>query len=283
MSTREPPIAPVPLYVPYGGRRLHLLDWAGDGETTILFVHGGCANAHWWCHSARLLAGRYRVLALDLSGHGESDHLPDGEYSLEGHRDDLVHVARSLDLRGFALVAHSFGGFVSLAAVPELGDRLGTLTLVDSRGHIRPRAARYLTALGKFPNPIYASRDDALRAFQLLPRESSAPDEVLSHVARHSIRRAADGTWSLAFDRRALRAATVREFAAEMCQLRQPTLLVRGAASGALSARALARLAAEIPHAEAIEIAGAHHHVMLDRPEPFARALDSFLQRAARP
>jgi pimeloyl-ACP methyl ester carboxylesterase len=282
MAERRPTITPRSLYVPHDGRRLHLLDWAGDerGSTTVLCVHGGCANAHWWCGSARLLAGCYRILALDLTGHGDSDHLASGDYSLAGHRDDLVHVVRHLDLRGFALVAHSFGAFVSLAAVPQLIDRLGTLTLVDSRGHIRERAARYLTALSKFPNPSYASRDEAQGAFQLLPRESSASAEVLRHVARHSIRGGSDGTWSLAFDRRALRAATIRDFTAEMNQLRQPTLLVRGAASGALSPRALQQLAAEIPHAEAIEIAGAHHHVMLDRPGPFAQALDSFLQRS---
>lgn len=268
------------LTVDVRGRRLHLLDWpvADPAARTVLFVHGGCANAHWWCHTAAHLYGRYRMLALDLSGHGDSEPLSDGDYSLQGHSDDLLQVARHLDLRAFALVGHSFGAFVSLAAAPRLNEDLAALVLVDSRGHIRPRAARYLTALGKFANPVYPSRDEALRGFQLLPRQSIAAPEVLAHVAAHSIRRCDDGTWTLAFDRRALRASQAREFHAEMGELRTPVLLLRGSESTALSARSLRELAAEIAAAQSVEIAGAHHHVMLDRPAAFAAALDDFLR-----
>ena len=280
-SPHPAPRAPRPSFLPRGNRRLHLLEWVGadSNAPAILCIHGGCANAHWWCHSARFLAGRYRVLALDLGGHGESDPVADGIYSLDSHRDDLVDVVHQLDLRDVALVGHSFGGFVSLAAAPLLSDRLGALVLADSRGHIRPRAARYLNALGKFPNAVYATREEALRAFQLLPRHNAAAREVLAHVAEHSIRRNGDETWSLAFDRRALRAARVRDFTREMGQLRAPTLVVRGSESTALSARAMLELATEIPHARTVEIAGAHHHVMLDRPEPFAAAVDLFLRK----
>jgi pimeloyl-ACP methyl ester carboxylesterase len=274
------PVTPRSLFVPRGGRRLHILEWPGDpSATALLCLHGGCANAHWWYASAAILAGRRRVLALDLSGHGASDHLESGDYSLAGHRDDVVHVAADLDLRDFALMGHSFGGFVAVHALPSFSDRLAALVLVDSRGHIRERAARYLNALRKFPNPKYASREEAIRGFQLLPRQSSAPAGVLAHVARHSVRRADDGSWSLAFDRRALRAAEARRFDDEMRAWQGPTLLVRGAESSALSPRALAELQRELPQAETVEIAGAHHHVMLDRPVEFANAIARFLDR----
>lgn len=262
------------------GRRLHLLEWEHPRpKATVLAIHGGCANAHWWCASARFLAKSHRVLALDLAGHGESDPIADGRYSLEGHRDDVAQVASALELQGFALIGHSFGGFVSLAALPALANRLGGLILVDSRGHIRRRAARYLHALARFPSPTYPTEEKARSAFQLLPRDNAAPDDVLAHVAQHSVRRSADGTWSLSFDRRALCAAEARQFDAELRDWRGPSLLVRGGESSALSERALGDLAREIYDAETVRIKGAHHHVMLDRPEPFARAVDDFLSR----
>lgn len=270
-------------------RKLHLLEWGPGQEAaaTILCLHGGCANAHWWDASARLISGNHRILALDLCGHGDSDHLEIGDYSVDGHRDDVTHVVEALDLRDFVLAGHSFGGFIAVAALPFLRERLGGLVLVDSRGHIREQAARYLNALRKFPNPIYATREDAIRGFQLLPRDSTAPADVLTRVAQHSIRRSHDGTWTLAFDRRALRAAEARRFDDEMEQWRGPTLLVRGAESGALSASALAEMQRELPQAEVVEIAGAHHHVMLDRPAALAEEFERFMcnlsNRAPRP
>lgn len=276
------PTAPHPRFVRRGTRRLHLLDWPSAGPgAPILCLHGGCANAHWWDACAEFLAAGHRVLALDLCGHGDSDRLEHGDYSLEQHRDDVAHVAEELELRDFAIMGHSFGGFVAVYTLPRLRDRLAALILVDSRGHIRERAARYLNALRKFPNATYETHDEAVRSFQLLPRDSSAPAEVMERVARESVRRTANGTWSPAFDRRALPAAEARRFDAEMRGWRGPTLLVRGAESNALAALALAELQGEIPQAEAVEIAGAHHHVMLDRPAELAAAVAGFLARVA--
>lgn len=281
-ATADPSIRSEPRsrFVECEGRRLHLLEWANDRpRATIFAIHGGCANAHWWDASAATLGESYRIVALDLAGHGRSDPIDDGAYSLERHRGDVVHVARALELQGFVLMGHSFGAFVSLAALPPLVDRLGALILVDSRGHIRPRSARYLSALSRFTNPVYATEDEARRSFQLLPRASAATPEVIDHVARHSIRQAPDGTWSLAFDRRALRAAQARELDAEMRRWSGPTLLIRGSESTALSERALREMAGEFADAETAEIAAAHHHVMLDQPAEFARTVDDFLKR----
>ncbi len=271
---------PTERFVQRGDRRLHLLEWPNpQARSTLVAIHGGCANAHWWCASAPTLRRSRRIIALDLAGHGHSDTVGGGEYSLAGHRDDLCHIVRELGLRNFALMGHSFGGFVSLAALPELAGDLSALILVDSRGHIRRRSARYLNALAKFPNPRYSSEEAALESFQLLPRATAASAEVLAHVARKSIRRTADGDWSLAFDRSALRAAEERSFAPEMSAWRGPTLLLRGSESTALSARALAELATEMDDTEAVEIPDAHHHIMLDQPTRFATAVDGFLRR----
>jgi pimeloyl-ACP methyl ester carboxylesterase len=281
-STAEPPTRAEPRsrFVERDGRQLHLLEWVNDRpRATIFAIHGGCANAHWWDASAVTLASAYRVVALDLAGHGRSDRIDDGAYSLERHRDDVAHVVRALGLDGFVLMGHSFGAFVALAALPAVVGRLGALILVDSRGHIRPRSARYLSALSRFTNPVYATEEEARQSFQLLPRASAATPEVIDQVARRSIRCAADGTWSLAFDRRALRAAQARELDAEMRQWNGPTLLIRGSESTALSTRALREMSGEFTDAETAEIADAHHHVMLDQPGAFARAVDDFLKR----
>jgi len=255
-----------------------LLEWSPPHpRATLLCVHGGCANAHWWYHCGNLLGADHRVLAIDLCGHGASDPLADGRYSLESHGRDITGILDALELDRIVLVGHSFGAFVSLAALPTLAGSLAALVLVDSRGHIRKRAARYLNALGKFRNPIYDTRAQAIENFQLLPRAHSATPEVLRYVAEHSVRQTPEGTWTLAFDRRALRATGERNFQREMALLREPVLIVRGEHSTTLTENALQSLVDEIPHARSEIVEGAHHHVMLDQPEVFARVITSFV------
>src|SRR5512140_2736583 len=53
---------------------IHYLAWGEPGRRGLVFVHGGGAHAHWWTHVAATFASQFRVLALDLSGHGDSAH-----------------------------------------------------------------------------------------------------------------------------------------------------------------------------------------------------------------
>ena len=87
MSETIPPLADAPewfrdaLAVPFSDERLevegaaiHYLAWGQPGRRGLVFVHGGGAHAHWWTHVAARFASEYRVVALDLSGHGDSGH-----------------------------------------------------------------------------------------------------------------------------------------------------------------------------------------------------------------
>src|SRR5689334_9371077 len=56
------------------GTSVHYLAWGEPGRRGLVFVHGGGAHAHWWTHVAARFADEFRVLAIDLSGHGDSDH-----------------------------------------------------------------------------------------------------------------------------------------------------------------------------------------------------------------
>ena len=74
------------------GAAIHYLAWGEPGRRGMVFVHGGGAHAHWWTHVAARFADDFRVLAIDLSGHGDSDHRPG--YSLDQWTDEVVAVAR---------------------------------------------------------------------------------------------------------------------------------------------------------------------------------------------
>ena len=61
------------------GQRFHYTDWGSPTAPTLIFLHGITGHARSWDDEARLLAGRFRVIALDQRGHGDSDPAPDGD------------------------------------------------------------------------------------------------------------------------------------------------------------------------------------------------------------
>jgi len=94
------------------GRRLHLLDWGGDGRPPLLLLHGFTGHAHAWDTLAIALQPHFHVMALDARGHGDSD--PADVYDAAGSFRDLSSVVDQLGLRALTLVGLSMGGFATL-------------------------------------------------------------------------------------------------------------------------------------------------------------------------
>jgi pimeloyl-ACP methyl ester carboxylesterase len=104
---------------------------AGDGPVAVVLIHGWACDRSYWSEQIGALAGTYRVVAVDLAGHGESD-LRRERWTLEGLSDDVQAVVESLDLRRVVLVGHSMGGPVALGAVPPLRGRVAGVIGVDT-------------------------------------------------------------------------------------------------------------------------------------------------------
>lgn len=266
-------------WLAHAGVRLHYLDWGDPARPAAVFLHGGSAHAHWWDFTLPLLAQRYRCIALDLRGHGDSSRPPDGNYTLAAYADDVCAAIDALGLRRPALIGHSFGGFVAMVVAGRMGDGLAALAIVDSRARIGVRSARLLEALRKLPQPRWADADEAIARFRLLPSATVAPPDVLAHMARHGMRQDADGAWTMKFDRRALAGAPAQDLAPHLTAARCPVLAVRAVHSEIVTADGLAEFRAAVPQVELAEIADAHHHVMLDQPAALARVLGDFLDR----
>jgi pimeloyl-ACP methyl ester carboxylesterase len=272
-----PTVAPRDGFIDADGVRLHYVDWGAPGQPPVVFLHGGSAHARWWDFVVAHLAPRYRCVALDLRGHGDSAWPASLDYRLATHAGDVTALVAALDLHDVAVVGHSFGGFVAMVYAPGAASRLARLVIVDSRSRVGTRSARFLEALRKLPHPRYASLEDATRRFRLLPAANNAAPDMFAHVMRHGMTQAADGTWTLKFDRRAMSGTPPQDFAPGLAALQCPLLAIRGEHSEILTRAGLAEFRAANPRALTAEIAGAHHHVMLDNPIALARVIDDFL------
>ncbi|MBI4516373.1 MAG: alpha/beta hydrolase [Deltaproteobacteria bacterium] len=261
--------------------RLHYLDWGNPGAAPLLLLHGGSAHAHWWDWFAPSAVDRFHVIALDLRGHGDSEWAQPAAYEVDDYAADVVAFIAALELRRVRLIGHSLGGTV--AAIAAAAGDPAALVLVDSRLKSGDSGLRFMQRLAQMQHPRYRTREQGIAQYRLLPGDCSAPPAILQHLAAHALCRSADGEhWTYKFDRAALAAIRPHDIAAALPQLRCPILAIRGAASPLMPPAGIAALRAAAPRLEDCEIAGAHHHVMLDRPAEFARAVNDFLAKVPR-
>ena len=170
-------------------------DGAGSG---IILVHGGAAHSRWWDHIAPLLASGRRVVAIDLSGHGDSGR--NEKYTLDGWAAEVMAVGADAGFAGPPIVVgHSMGGFVALRTAGLYGAGLAGIVVLDSPVQdITPeqQAARDERAFG--PLRVYPTREAAISRFRPIPDQPALP-YVRAHVAATSIH-AVEGGWSWKFD-----------------------------------------------------------------------------------
>jgi pimeloyl-ACP methyl ester carboxylesterase len=124
-----------PQFVTVDGRRLAYDEAAPPGSArTVLLLCGIGSKRQGWYKQLPVLGRRFRALALDYRDVGDSDPATE-QYSIEDLADDVVGLARELEIRKASLVGISMGGFISLELAlraPELVDRL--VLVVTSAG-----------------------------------------------------------------------------------------------------------------------------------------------------
>jgi pimeloyl-ACP methyl ester carboxylesterase len=186
-------------HVEVDGARIHYLAWGEPDRPGLVFVHGGAAHAHWWTHVAATFSRQYRVAAVDLSGHGDSDHR--SAYSLEQWAAEVMAVADDAGIAGHpVIVGHSMGGFVTIATAALHSDRLAGVVVLDSPVAEPDHEVGAAQAKQAFGVPkVYASRDEALARFRTVPPQDHDLPYVIHHVARRSLHEVAGG-WSWKFD-----------------------------------------------------------------------------------
>jgi len=106
-------------------------DLLGNGETTLVFVHGWCCDRHIWDRQADHLTARYRVVCLDLAGHGESGK-DRSKFTISAFAKDVIAVVEHLGLKRIVLIGHSMSGGVIVEAARHLGSVVMGLIGVDT-------------------------------------------------------------------------------------------------------------------------------------------------------
>jgi pimeloyl-ACP methyl ester carboxylesterase len=265
--------------VEVGGASIHYLAWGEEGRRGLIFVHGGGAHAHWWTHVAATFADEFRVLAIDLSGHGDSDHRE--AYAIEQWTDEVVSVGAAGGISERPVViGHSMGGFVTIATAARHGQHVDGVIVCDSPvAELDPEISAFHLREAFGRPRTYADLEDAVRHFRTVPAQEHYLEYVMDYVARHSVV-AVEGGWQWKFDRRIF-----EQFGAGMRSIAAPFLpevdcrvaLLRsecGLVTPDIGASMFEKLGRVTP---VIEIPEAGHHAMLDQPLLLVTALRTLL------
>lgn len=236
--------------------------WGEPTGRGIVLVHGAAAHSRWWDHVGPLLVSGRRVVALDLSGHGDSGRRD--AYGLEIWMREVLAVIADAGLdEPPVVIGHSLGGAVTLRLAALSGHRIEGAVLVDS-AMIGPVAEKRATRERRFfggATRLYPSREAIISQFSPMPSQPVL-GYVADHVAATSIREVPGG-WTWKWDPAIFARERVEN---PLTRLDCRVALVH-AEHGVTSAERRDALYDQLGRvASVIEVPGARHHIMLDQP-----------------
>ena len=244
----------------------------GSGDRDLLLVHGSGAHHMWWHAVAPALETTWRVISVDLSGHGDSGHRHD--YDAGTWAEELMAVLRAAGAVLPVVAAHSLGGRVALLAASRYPDEFAGLVLFDvgiwAPDHLLDRPLPPRTVR---PPRVQPSFEEAKARFRLMPPQPQPPAELLDPVAEYSLR-PVDGGWVWKHDGGGFPTLYEKVIEEAAATVAVPVAYVSGGASSVVDDVRAERAAAIIPDVTAVRLPGVHHHLTLEVPESCARLID---------
>lgn len=248
------------------GMRVHYQNH-GAGDEALVFVHGWTCNLNFWRMQVPAFAGRMRVIAIDLPGHGESDK-PNISYTQDLFARSVEAVLRDAGVRRAVLAGHSMGTPVVRQFYRKYPEKTLALVIVD--GTLRPFApgavmSKYVEPLRR---PNYKEAAGAMIDGMLSAQmEASLREEIKSSMLRtpqHVAVSAFEGMYD--------------DAVWTDDQIKVPALAVL-AASPFWPPDNEQRFRKIAPDMEYHLWQGVTHFLMMDKPAEFNRTLQSFLAR----
>lgn len=242
---------------------------AGTGPATLVFVHGWTCDSSSWAAQVPAFARKYKVVTLDLPGHGRSGSPADGTFSIDLFARAVESVRQEAKADRIVLVGHSMGAPVIRQYARRYPAHVAALVAVDG-----PLDMSQFGTNGPLqtPPPLTGAegrktRENMIKSM-FTPQTSAALQQQILSMMLKAPEATARGAMSAMFDP-AIRATDVTPV---------PALAVY---AGTAKLPDVAVTRKSLPKFEATQIAGTGHFVMMEKPEEFNRMLTAFLDKIA--
>ncbi len=214
----------------------------------LLLVHGARDHCRSWDWMAKRLGRDFHVIAPDLRGHGDSQWVNDGVYSIDGYIGDLARLVDLQTAMPVSIVAHSLGGRIALRYAGIYPEKVARLVAIEGLGPPPSELARQAEtpiaermrnwidacrAQGERPARRFASIDAA--AARMAEQNPGLTEAQVRHLALWGVRQNEDGSYGWKFDGRVRVRAPLEMSISDMeslwMRIACPLLLIHGSAS----------------------------------------------------
>lgn len=258
-----------------GGARLHYLD-AGSGDPALVLLHAFPLHAAMWERQIEDLSSRWRVIAPNLPGFGQSDPVPDPDTaSLEAMADAVAELLGQLELSGAVVGGLSMGGYAAFALARRHRPLLRGLVLADTRAgadtpEVRERRTNQQAQVREHGT---AELIEAQLGNLLSEQTRQSRPDVVDHARRLMADVSPEAVVA------ALEAMKGRPDASEeLGGLDLPALVIVGEEDATTPVDVAEDMCRRLPDARLAVIPAAGHLSSLEQPEPFTAKLRTFLE-----
>jgi non-heme chloroperoxidase len=261
-------------------------EW-GQGDVTVVFIHGNLASKDWIELAASLFPSGLRVVGIDWRGCGDSDRpkpaLDYANYSMQQHADDMLAALDTLDIRYCHLATHSTGGIIAARMLLMQPQRFGRVFALDP---VTPLGMAFNADQIELFRAMMASKEltrtvMATAASSLFVPESMAPNAMPRF-------RAGLGEIQTLFDRiieqtfgvsegiwigtpvNLTREKESRELERRMSEIRHPHLVLWGEWDGWIPPADLRAMAEAMPDCRLVIVPGVGHSMNVEQPALYA-------------
>jgi pimeloyl-ACP methyl ester carboxylesterase len=163
----------------------------GQGELPLVFVHGWSCDKSYWKEQTGLLKDRYKIVAIDLAGHGES--APGRKsYTIPAFAQDVMAIIQKLKLTKFILIGHSMGVNVILETAFKMPEKTLAIFSIDGYREIpEVLTTEELSALDKKNRKWWADKEfqpfvyNWVKSWPHLDSESAAINKIAMDMSQN--------------------------------------------------------------------------------------------------
>jgi pimeloyl-ACP methyl ester carboxylesterase len=162
----------------------------GKGEPSLVFVHGWSCDKSYWSNQVKAFSPKYKVVTIDLAGHGESG-LERSDYTLQSFSEDVAAVVNKLGLKKIILIGHSMGGPVIIEAAIRLKGKVIGLVGADTfqnlgetfpedqmQQFLKPFKENFVETTKGFVKTMFPPTADSILVKKVADDMSSAPPQI---------------------------------------------------------------------------------------------------------
>ena len=262
-------------------QRFHYLEWGGPDAQPILLLHGGHQSAHSWDLVSLHLAQKYRIIALDQRGHGDSEWARNGDYSNLTMAKDAQAFVAAIGLQRPIIMGHSMGGRNTLLMTRMNPEYPGALVIVDVGPETMEAGRKTISSFVK-RNEIFDDLEHFIRNVREYDPYRSR--EHIERTVKYNMLERADGKYISKCDYRRWRGEIEvhdenRDAISlgDLASFKMPALVVRGANSNILADDAAERFRDALPKGNLVTVPDCGHNVHSQNTLGFIDAVGKFL------